>query len=428
MNPIRFVNVKTITMALVLPLAVTGCASLGGGSYIPSADQVPALEARIRTSPNDAESLTRLGAAYQRDGRLDEAASLLERAKTANPNNATTAFTLGAVYQGQERLDAALVEYQRYLALSPTGASRGRVEGYITLIRREQLRGAVRVSIANEATLARQPAGATVAVFPFQFNGSDERLQPLGRAMAEMLATDLSQTERLQVLERVQIQALLDEVAMGQSGAMDLTSAARGGRLLGAGRVVQGQVSGNEQSLRLDAAVVEVGATGRPNVLTEEDAGARLFQMEKQLAFQLYDEMGVPLTAAERERVNRRSTENLEAMLAFGRGLQASDQGNYAEARQFFNQASRLDPKFSAARALESETESLEQAETSTTAEVVEAVVEVSAEIVNVEAVSAAAEAAGTRDAAAESQGTEGVAKKAVTPVTIILRRPGGGL
>jgi len=108
---------------------------------------------------------------------------------------------------------------------------------------------------------------------------------------------------------------LLDEVALGQSGLVDATTAARGGRLLGAGRVVRGQVSGSEARLRLEAAVVRVGAAGQPGTVSQEDAGARLFEMEKALAFQIYEEMGVSLTQAERERVGRRYTENLQALL-----------------------------------------------------------------------------------------------------------------
>lgn len=416
-------------VACALGLAVAGCASMGGTSFVPLPEEVPALEARVQSAPGDAEALLRLGAAYQRDGRLDEAAGLLERAVAADASSAGAHFVLGLVRDDQERWDDAVASYQRAAELAD-GTRLGRqVEGRLQLARRNQLRVAIRQSLAREQQLAAQPSPATVAVFPFVFGGADERLRPLGRALAEMLATDLSQTDRLTVLERVQVQALLDEVALGESGVVDAASAARGGRLLGAGRVVQGQVSGNEAAMRMEAAVVQVGTGSQPGTLSEEDAGARFFEMQKALAFQIYEAMGVSLTPAERQRVNQRFTENLQALLAFGQGLEASDAGRFGEARQFFQQAATIDPGFTQANQLASVSADLEQASNTTSADAVEEVGAASVEAVVAEEVAAVAQqaaAAAARNAVQEALGTEGVGRTPATPITVILRRPGG--
>lgn len=416
-------------LACVLAAVAAGCAS--SGTYVPSPEQIPDLEARAASRPADAETLTRLGAAYEEAGRLDDAAEILEQARIAAPDEANAAFFLGVVYEGQDRPDAAIEQFRDYLALAPNSGAGRQVRGRIERLRRAQLRAAVREAVDMEQQLADAPSPATVAVFPFLFSGTDERLRPLGRAMAEMLSTDLSQTDRLTVLERVRIQALLDEVALGQSGAVDESTAARGGRLLGAGRVVRGRVSGDEDLLRLEAAVVEVGRGTDPATLTEEDAGARLFAMEKELAFQIYEEMGIPLTPAERERVNQRFTENLQALLAFGQGLEAADRGDYAEAAQRFSEAAALDPSFDEAEVLAVETGAVAEAEDMEIDAVVGAVIDATLDAVldaQVQAVADQAATAGARDPVQEALGTEGVARTPLTPVEIILRRPGGGL
>ena len=414
-------------MIVGLGLTLAGCSL--GGSFVPSPEQVPQLEARVASRPGDTEAAVRLGAAYQAAGRLDDAAPLLERARAADPDDANAAFFLGVVYEGQNRPGEAIEAYVAFRSLAPGTRAAQRVDGRIRLLRRQQLRASIREAVAMEQSLAQTPSPATVAVFPFRFDGTDERLQPLGRALAEMLSTDLAQTDRLTVLERVRIQALLDEVALGQSGAVDEGSAVRGGRLLGAGRVVQGQVSGNEARLRLEAAVVEVGRGTEPGTVAQEDAGANLFAMEKALAFQIYEEMGISLTPAEREAVNRRFTENLQALLAFGRGLQAADQGNYQQARQFFSEAASLDPGFDAASELAVETGTVVDAGSLDADDLVGDLIDATLEEVldeQVQAVADQAADAGARDPVQEALGTEGVGKTPPTPVTVILKRPGG--
>jgi hypothetical protein len=94
---------------------------------------------------------------------------------------------------------------------------------------------------------------------------------------------------------------------------------------------------------------VSSGAIGEPaSVQNSLDA---LFAMEKQLVFQVFDRLGVTLTPAERQLVERRPTQNMEAFLAYSRGLMALDDGRFQDATRFFDNARTLDPGFGAAAA-----------------------------------------------------------------------------
>ncbi len=73
--------------------------------------------------------------------------------------------------------------------------------------------------------------------------------------------------------------------------------------------------------------------------------------------------MGIELTAAERERVGRRRTESLQALLAFGLGLEAQDGGRFSEARSAYENALTLDPTFEDAEIGLAEAIALEEAE-----------------------------------------------------------------
>ena len=64
-----------------------------------------------------------------------------------------------------------------------------------------------------------------------------------GEGMADMLVTDLVQSERYIVLERSEINAVLDEQNLGTSGVVTAESAARVGEMLGAEIVVFGAIT-----------------------------------------------------------------------------------------------------------------------------------------------------------------------------------------
>jgi hypothetical protein len=237
------------------------------------------------------------------------------------------------------------------------------LEGRIQEMRRREFEVLVTQALASEASLEAEPSPTRVAVFPFVFDGDDPALSPLGYAIGGMVATDLAQVDRLTLLERLHLEELMREIEMGEGDLVDPATAARSGRLLGAGRIVQGRLGGAESSLALEAAAVRVLA-GNPQIspVSEQDALERIFEMEKAVVLGLIDAMGITLTVAERERVLQRRTESLQALLAYGRGLEASSRGAYGEAQGHFEDAVEIDPSFEEAEVEEEITTELIEA------------------------------------------------------------------
>jgi len=102
------------------------------------------------------------------------------------------------------------------------------------------------------------------------------------------------------------------------------------------------------------------GTLGAPSTVT--DALDALFTMQKALVFQLFEQLGVTLTPAERQAIERRPTNNLDAFLQYSRGLQASDAGRFEDAARFFNDARSLDPGFGLAAVRAQTTQAAAQA------------------------------------------------------------------
>jgi hypothetical protein len=107
------------------------------------------------------------------------------------------------------------------------------------------------------------------------------------------------------------------------------------------------QLGGSQ--LRVDAAVVDVPTTQISGATQGSDEMERLFDLEKRIALDLFRELGVPLTVAERNAIEQRPTRSLAAFLAYSRGLTSEDQGRYDEAGRFYRDAIRIDPGFGAA-------------------------------------------------------------------------------
>jgi TolB-like protein len=325
---------------------------------LPSPDEIPSLEASLAATPGELAVQVRLGVAYREAGRLEGARNILERAVTQDPTDPAAVLYLGLTYEDMDLPAQARALYTQYIAVGNRDDVKRMLAARLPILERQELLIAVRGAVAREAELANTPPEVgTVAVFPFAYQGADPQFRPLGRALAEMLVTDLSQTERLRVLERTRIQLLVEEMDLGDSGLADSLTTARSGRLLGAERIVQGQINVNETLLRLQAAIVGSSTgqlAGQP--LVEEDALQQLFEMQKRLAFNLYESLGIQLTPAERERISQIPTQNLQALLAYGQCLEAEDAGQFAEAAGFCSQAAALDPAFAAARAREERT------------------------------------------------------------------------
>jgi len=424
-------------LALVSMTLGSGCAGAFSAPEPPTPDEIPELEVRHAQRPADADVATRLAAAYREANRVEESISLLESTLTSHPDHEGAVYYLGLAYEEAGADSSALALYQHYLELDGDGDLRSALERRVGLIRRAALRESVLASLAREAELAATPPRAqTIAVFPFPYLGSDPGIRPLGRALAQMLVTDLSQTDRLDVLERLHVQYLAEEISLAEQGRVDPATAARGGRVLGAERVVQGQIDGTVQEIVLDAAVIRTSADAEAESVGSRDQLARFFDLEKEMALAIYEAAGVQLTPTERERVLQRQTENLEAILAFGLGLEAQDAGRFQEAANHFARAVALDPSFDLAASAWSDANSLAAAASVGIQNlavlggerllVSQAYADWLRRQVDFLQVEGLLPGPSDRDAVSEFIGTEGFTKSSAV-LEIILDRPGGG-
>jgi tetratricopeptide (TPR) repeat protein len=352
--------VRTLTpiASFALAAVLAGCAT-GGVTATPGS--VARLESQQRAAPSSAAVNRSLGIAYYQVARYADARTALETASRLDPKDGTTALYLGMTAEAQNDLPAATRAYSSYLQHGRTSRVRSQLQARLGALARRELAADAKAALQQENSVGGGPGSPrTIAVLPLRFSGSDSSLRPLERGFADLLTTDLARSSQLTVVERGRLQALLDEMALQQSGATSAATNVRAGRLLRAGRVVQGSLLQLDASqLRVDAAVVSVPTTEIQGTAQGAEQIEQLFNLEKKIALDLFRELGVTLTVAERNAVEQRPTRSLAAFLAYSRGLVAEDDGRFDAAGRFFDDAARLDPGFGAARQKSAEARSL---------------------------------------------------------------------
>jgi len=203
-------------------------------------------------------------------------------------------------------------------------------------------------ALEEEKALRFVEARNTVAVLYFENKTGKPEFDPLQKGLALMLITDLFSVKGLQVVERIKLQALVEEMGFGASGLVQPGSAPRIGRILGARWLIGGEIT--KGSIRIQSNVLDVGESkvmGQPVVTGEM---ADLFRLEKELLFEIIKFLKIDLTPQEREELRRYCSTNVRALNLLFKGIDASDRGNYQRAAQFYESALKEDPKICIAR------------------------------------------------------------------------------
>lgn len=309
------------------------------------------LESARTANPSSEPVVRSLGIEYYKNNRLKDARAALEQAAKLDPRDGTAALYLGLTAEAQGDLAAARTAYSSYVEYGRTSRVRRSLESRLASLQRKELVQSVKTQLQQEQQLGGVPGKPNVvAVPPMRFSGLDTSLKPLERGMAELLTTDLARSSKITVVERMRIQALVDEIKLQQSGATDSASNVRAGKILQAGRMVQGSILQQGQQLRVDATVIDVPTARATGATNDNRTLDQLLTIEKNIALGLFQQMGVTLTTAERNAIEQRPTRALAAFLAYSRGLLREDEGKFDEANRFYQEAMRLDPGFVAAR------------------------------------------------------------------------------
>jgi TolB-like protein len=201
-------------------------------------------------------------------------------------------------------------------------------------------------ALEEEGTLKAPIGRNTLAVLYFLNKTDMPELNPVQKGLALMLTTDLSTVKGIQVIERVKLQALVEEMGLGTSGLVEPDTAPRVGKLLGAERLLGGNISAGQQAqvLQIQSTLLNVPSQeiqGQPMV---KGKLSNLFILEKDLLFEIIKLLQIELKPEERERLRKPCSTNMSALMSLFNGIEESDKGEYEKAAGFYEQGLKEDP------------------------------------------------------------------------------------
>lgn len=200
----------------------------------------------------------------------------------------------------------------------------------------------VAVALAVPGASAQDNGVPTVAVMDFTgfMLGEAGNSVNLGKAVSAMLVTEFSGREGINVVERQDLNALLQEQRLALSGRVDEGSAVEIGKLLGAQYMFYGQVASIADNLRLDIRAIDVETSEVVSVLKKMDTTSELLSVIVWVADEFAGELNLmaPGDRPAMEPIPVRAT------IEFSRAVDFEDRGDTEQAIEHYRAALEIHP------------------------------------------------------------------------------------
>jgi len=211
---------------------------------------------------------------------------------------------------------------------------------------------------ANPPAAAQQDVRPTIAILDFDIGatiGQDpDDYQALRRGLAAMTISELAINPAVRVVERAQLQAILQEQGLSRDSVVDRSTAVRLARLLNARYMVTGTLYDVRGAFRIDARLFDVETS---QILQTRRVNGRLdniFELMTQLSTQL-------MTAANLPPLERRAdapepprpavgAPTQAAVMAYSRAVLYADRGDTQQAVVQYRRALTAFPQYSQAK------------------------------------------------------------------------------
>ena len=199
-----------------------------------------------------------------------------------------------------------------------------------------------------------QDARPGIAVLPFDNGGSygqdRENFDALQKGIAGMLISELSANPAARVVERAEVQRLLEEQNLGASGRVDAQTAAKIGKLVGARYIVTGTFIDFYGDFRVDARLVNVETSEIIKTESERMQRDHLFDIIRSVATRLMKDANLPPLPKQTSDQRMSRQVPTEALTYYSRALLYQDRGEKEKAVEMYNRALAVFPEYAEAQ------------------------------------------------------------------------------
>jgi len=219
--------------------------------------------------------------------------------------------------------------------------------------------------VAPHGALVAQAARPTVAIMYFNNNviTNDARdYDGLSKGLPDFLITEMSANPGIRVVERDQVQKLIDEQKLVGAGQVDRESAVKVGKLLGAQHMIFGGFMADPKgNFRIDARAVNVETGAIEFTDRVQDRSDNVLALIGQLASRLNAGLKLPASTtrtgdasmpagAQQAGTTMPAKLPMRAAVLYGKALDMADKGDKARAVELFGAVLKEFPDYTPAR------------------------------------------------------------------------------
>ena len=218
--------------------------------------------------------------------------------------------------------------------------------------------------VAPRGAVVAQAAKPTVAIMYFNNNVFTKEARDydgLSKGVPDFLITEMSANPAIRVVERDQVQKLIDEQKLVGAGQVDRESAVKVGKLLGAQHMIfGGYMADSKGNFRIDARAVNVETGAIEFTDRVQDRSENVLGLISQLAGRLNAGLQLPGSptrtgdagSAGAQQAGSPVTTKLpmRAAVLYGKALDMADKGDKARAVELFGAVLKEFPDYTPAR------------------------------------------------------------------------------
>ena len=186
----------------------------------------------------------------------------------------------------------------------------------------------------------------TIAITYFDNTSKDPSYDPLIKGLADMLISDLSGIESVNMVEREKLDAILKEIDLGESKFIDNATAQKMGKGLGAQYILTGSFIVMGDDFRIDARLVNVGNGEIVFSKAVEGNKETFFDIQDDLANEIIEKLQLNTSNRILSDMKKYGTKSFEAWDEWRTGQNLFDIGNYDSSIVHFNNSLKFDSTF----------------------------------------------------------------------------------
>jgi len=187
----------------------------------------------------------------------------------------------------------------------------------------------------------------SIAVIAFENTMKNPDFEWIGIGFAETITTKLAHVKSLTVVERRQIERVLDEIELGSTGLVTDETVQEAGKIIGAQYLLIGSFqkldAGSGSQIMVNSRIMKAETTEIFETFMIRGMFENLFDLQEQMAIKISSILDVPLSDEEKSRLAETESASLEAYEYFYRAKHTDDLDTKID---LYEKSLELDPEY----------------------------------------------------------------------------------